>query len=65
MLLLKNSLPSTSTQNLPSNSLKAHKILQSNHGSIPASQSSDPQLTTLHRSQLQKLKLMEINRDFN
>ena len=51
MMLLNESFTAPSAQNLPFKSfLKAHKTLLSNHGSISASQSSDPnfQLSTYH-----------------
>ena len=52
MMLPKNSFPTTSAQNLPSKAcLRAHRSLLSSYGSISSSQSSDPQLITLHRTQ--------------
>ena len=70
MLLLLESFTATSAQNLPFKAcLSAHKSLLSSHCSIAASLCSDPpsddQLPTLHRSQLQRLRSMEINGDFN
>ena len=70
MLLLLESFTATSAQNLPFEAcLSAHESLLSSHGSIAASLCSDPpsddQLPTLHRSQLQRLRSIEINGDFN
>ena len=70
MLLLLESFTATSVQNLPFEAcLSAHESLLSSQGSIAASLCSDPpsddQLPTLHRSQLQRLRSMKINGDFN
>ena len=66
MLLLNKSFTTLSTPDLPFKAWFEHSLpLLSSHRSTSASPCSDPQFPTLHRSPRQRLRLMEINGDFN